>query len=42
LCDTGGSPVGKSRRSQHRTSCRNRYGGHTNRYFAHHGAHSFF
>jgi hypothetical protein len=38
--DTEGAPAGKGRRSQRRTGCRNRHGGQTNCYPAHHDAHS--
>jgi len=38
--DTEGAPAGKGRRSQRRTGCRNRHGGQTNCYLAHHDAHS--
>src|SRR5258708_4164996 len=40
LRDTEGAPAGKGRRSQRRTGCRNRHGGQTNCYLAHHDAHS--
>ncbi len=38
--DTEGASAGKGRRSQRRTGCRNRHGGQTNCYLAHHDAHS--
>jgi len=38
--DTEGAPAGKGRRSQRRTGCRNRHGGQTDCYLAHHDAHS--
>jgi hypothetical protein len=38
--DTEGAPAGKGRRSQSSTGCRNRHGGQTNCYPAHHDAHS--
>jgi hypothetical protein len=37
---TEGAPAGKGRRSQRRTGCRNRHGGQTDCYLAHHDAHS--
>jgi hypothetical protein len=40
--DAEGAPVGKGRRSERRTGCRNRQGGQTNRYLVHHDAHPFF
>jgi hypothetical protein len=38
--DTEGAAAGKGRRSQRRTGCRNRHGGQTDCYPAHHDAHS--
>jgi hypothetical protein len=40
LCDTQGTAAGKGRRGQRTTGCPNRRDGQTNRYPAHHHAHS--